>query len=311
MKGPVTAEAYYAALLRGLKGRMDIKLTWYTLRYGKHRRKRYRFLRISSADIAKSDKILLITTGMHGDEPTGPLFMLRHINWILNMAHKAGVKVIIYLLMNPSGFELGTKYNLLGDARLDRGNNDFLVYRKRNGKLVYDLGSRKNAERSFWSSDKRLHLRLPAETKLMHRLLKNDFWSLPGQIAGALDLHEGQDDDDFVLKVPPGAFHYAFVKGVFRNIVLRVARAGIRVLRNRRVSDGFERASDGLTLTRIMKTDSDGCIRDYDGSMIDLLRRLDVCAVCVDTTTGLSRRKTMQLYAIWVEGMIDLIRKHN
>lgn len=311
MKGPMSAEAYYATLLRALKGRTDIRLTWHTLRYGKHGHVRYRFLRIASRDIARDDKILLITTGMHGDEAAGPLFVLRRINWILDTAHRAGVKVIIYPLMNPSGFEFRTKYNLLGDARLDRGNNDFLVYRKRNGELVYDLGSRKNAERSFWSSDKRLHLRLPTETKLMHRLLKNDFWSFPGQIAGALDLHEGQDDDDFTLKVPPGAFCYAFAKHPFRDIFRQVERSGIRVLRNRRVSDGFERMSDGLTLTHVMKTDDDGRIRDYDGSLTDLLRRLDVCAACVDTTTGLPRRTIMKLYAICINEMIAYVKSRN
>lgn len=312
MKGPMSAEAYYATLLRALKGRTDITLTWHTLRYGKHgRRKRYRFLHIASADITRGDMILLITTGMHGDEATGPLFVLRRINRIINAAHKVGVKVIIYPLINPSGFELGTHYNLYGDAKLQRGNNDFLVYRNHKGDIVYDLGTRDTAELWFLSSDRRLRLRLPPEAKLMHHLLQNDFWNYHGQIVGALDLHESKDDDDFARKVPAGAFHYAFVKGVFRNIVRRVAKA-VPVLRHRWISDGFERSSDKSGLIRVMKSDGDGCIRHYDGSLTEYLWRLNVpYAACVDTTDGLLRRRIMKLYSAWVQGMIELIRKHN
>ncbi|MDO8584905.1 MAG: succinylglutamate desuccinylase/aspartoacylase family protein [bacterium] len=311
MKGPMTAEAFYARMLRVLKGRADITLAWHTLSYGKHGRKRYRFLRIASRDIERKDRILLLTTGMHGDEATGPLFMLRSANRILNAAHKAGVKVIIYPLMNPSGFELGTHYNLYGDAKLQRGNNDFLVYRNRNGEIVYDLGTRDTSELWFLSTDRRLRLRLPPETRLMHHLLGNDFWNHHGQIVGALDLHESQDDDDFARKAPTGAFHYAFVKGVFRNIVRRVAKA-VPVLRHRWISDGFERNSDGFALIRVMKTDGDGCIHHYDGSLTEHLWRLNVpYAACVDTTNGFLRRRIMQLYAIWIQGMIELIRSHD
>lgn len=314
MKGPMTAEAYYATLLRGLKGRADIRLTWYTLRYGKHGRRRYRFLRIASADIDRNDNILLITTGMHGDEATGPLFVLRRINWILNTAHEAGVKVIIYPLINPSGFELGTHYNLLGDAKLQRGNNDFLVFRNRKGDIAYDLGTRDTAALvlKFRSSDRRLRLRLPPEARLMHRLLENDFWNHHKQIIGALDLHEGKDEDELALKEPAGAFHYAFVKHAFAGIARNVARAGIPVLRNRSVSDGFERSSDGYALVRVMKTDNDGCIRYYDGSLTEYLWRLKVpYAACVDTTNGLFRRRIMELYGLWVRGMIALIQSHD
>lgn len=308
----MTAEEYYARMFHALKGRADIAISWHTLRYGKHGRIHYRFLRIASRDIARRDKILLITTGMHGDEANGPLFLLRRINWILNAAHKAGVKVIIYPLINPSGFELGTHYNLLGDAKLQRGNNDFLVFRDRKGDIVYDLGTRDTAELWFLSSDRRLRLRLPPEARLMHRLLENDFWTYHRQIIGALDLHEGKDDDDLRLKVPVGAFYYAFVKHRFRTIIRNIARAGIPVLRNKMVSDGYERSSDGYKLIRVMKTDNEGCVRHYDGSLTEYLWRLKVpYAACPDTVTGLSRRKTMQLYAIWVKGMIDLIRKYN
>lgn len=308
MKGPMSAAAFNRKMIRALHGRTDIILTRYTLYY---HGKRCQVIRIASRDIKPGDKILLITTGMHGDEVAGPLFMLESVNWIIDAAHAAGAKVIIFPLMNPLGFELGIKYNPFVDEGPHDWNNDFVMHHPHGSrKLKDELGRRDCPMHWFWTSDKRLRIkgrriRLPKETALMHRLLKCGFKRFRGQIVGALDLHEGRHDPG----EPVGAFAYAF--GYKRERTLRnraygeiaraLRRAHVPVLRRRWVSEGFRSI-------RYFKTDKNGCVwNEHDGVLADLLNHLGVRAMTVDTQNCLARHFVRKLYRICIAHFIAYV----
>jgi hypothetical protein len=106
-------------------------------------------------------------------------------------------------LGNPSGFENGLRYNIDGNVG-QGGNNDFLRYELSDGRVVDDRVGGDEFERWCWSSDKRLGITLPAETQLMHKLLKQDPLQ---QISACIDLHQ----DYNISESGPAAYHYAFV----------------------------------------------------------------------------------------------------
>ena len=190
---------YNAELKRLAAARRDIQIKCHRLKY---RTSGYDFFRIASRDIKQNDKILLIRAGIHGDEAAGPLTIIQYFNRIFDYAHKRGVKLIIYPLGNPAGYDARQRYNT--DYSEGSGaNNDFVLYELENGKLLDDIGRGAKFKRWYWSSDRRLNHELPTETVLMHELLKRDPLE---SIVASLDLHQ-----DYISPINrAAAYHYAF-----------------------------------------------------------------------------------------------------
>src|SRR3989304_8674602 len=65
---------------------------------------KYDFLRIASADINESDRVIIIRAGVHGEEISGPRTLARYLKEIFDFADRRGLKLVIYILGNPSGF---------------------------------------------------------------------------------------------------------------------------------------------------------------------------------------------------------------
>ena len=281
---------YNEELKKLAAARLDIEIKRFGL---KHRDKEYDFFRIASKEIKPTDKIMLIRAGIHGDEVSGPLAILQYFNRIIDHAHKRGVKVILYPLGNPAGFDARQRYNT--DTIDGSGaNNDFVIYERDNGILTGDIGRSDKYKRWYWSSDRRLNHGLPAETALMHHLLKND----PLQnIVAALDLHQ-----DYIS---PGnrtaAYHYAFGDlSVYAGIVDAVAEV-VPLVANKVISAGQPSG---------MKTNGDGFIVRHDGTLGDLLHRLGVTYCVTPETTGQTPLdKACRVNWLWIKGLIDLSAK--
>src|SRR5687767_11135922 len=58
---------------------------------------------------------LVITTGFHGEEPSGPLTMGEHLLDVARWMREANVGGRIYPCINPSGFEGHHRYNASGE----------------------------------------------------------------------------------------------------------------------------------------------------------------------------------------------------
>ena len=150
------------------------------------------------------------------------------------------------------------------------------------------------SERWYWSSDSRLHLDLPAETRLMHHLLQRDPLE---NIVAALDLH--QDNISRIDRA--AAYHYAFGDLPVYGRIVEAIRKTVPVLAHKVISAG--QASG-------MRTDRDGFIVRHDGTLGDLLYRLGVAYPVTAETTGKTPIDTAcRVNWLWIRGLIDLAAK--
>ncbi len=272
----------------------------------------YDYIKISSTPILPTDNILLIRAGIHGDEVAGVLTLMKHIGEIVNYAHTRGVKLIVFPLDNPSGFEGRTRYNIEGD-RGDAGNNDFVRYILSDGSITDDLGSQNEFKAWKWSSDPMFAIHLPKETAMIHAQLKK----LPlSRIIGVIDLH----GDNFINQ--PYAYHYAYGDVRRYHEIAENIRAVVPILANEYVNSGYlngpdfvpEIVRDGKIVLDDpdLKSDADGFIVRYEGSLPDLMQRLGAeHAITVETTGVVPEAIGDKVNMIWIKGLIDQIAKNN
>lgn len=296
---------FYSELKRTLAESQDIVLTSYPLVYHSGS---YEFLRIASRDIGSHDKVLLIRAGIHGEEIAGPLSLLKYLSEIFDRAHEAGLKLIVYPLGNPSGFDRGTRYNSDNDKG-DAGNGDFMRYELEDGTITDDLGKtpHEKVKQWFWSSDPTLNVHLPLETQIMQDLLKKD--PLP-QVVGALDLHQ-----DYITETDkPAAYHYSFgTLSVYKDIIQNVGNI-VPLFRNTPIGAGFgvPLLADGsiskeIPESALIVSDDDGFIVRHDGSLPDLFYHLGTpYCVTVETTGKTPLEKAIGVNRVWLLGFVGL-----
>jgi hypothetical protein len=267
----------------------------------------WRLPRLASRPEDDRRPIVLVRAGIHGDERSGPVTFARHLDRIFDYAHRHGVAVLAYPLGNPSGYERGLRYNADHDAGVG-GNNDFLRYELEDGSISDSVRPGESYRRHLWSSDPALGIELPAETRLMHELLRRDPL---GRVVAGLDLHQ----DLLTPDVPAAAYHYAFGNlGVYRSIVERIA-AVCPLLPATSIGAGFGTVIDehgrvvGPPSTeRAMTSDAHGFIVRHDGTLSDLLHRLGVRhSVTAETTGSTPMALAVEVNLAWVEGLVDLV----
>lgn len=282
------ASDFCSCLLGKLGARKDLDFQCRQLSYNAGN---YAFFRVCSAKIQPHDRIVLIRAGIHGDETSGPLSLLRYFDEIFDYAHERNVKLIIYPLGNPSGFDAGSRYNMDGH-RGEAGNNDFLRYCLGNSEVVDDIGPGRAFRRWYWLSDKNLRIDLTLETSLMHEFIQADPL---GQIIGVVDLHQ-----DYLSKeAGPGAYHYSFGDlSAYGDAVERIDRL-IPVFRHKLIDAGQASA---------MRTDEQGFIVRHDGTLGDLFYRLGAKYCVTPETTGSTPiGKACEVNLIWIKKVIDLV----
>lgn len=250
----------------------------------------YPLLKIASQ---LQDRILVLTSGFHGDEIAGPLSLLEYLEDIASYAETKGIGLIIYPCTNPSGYDGGTRYNAKGEVN----NNDFMRYLK-DGMLVDDLQYGAEHEGWYWASDPSLGITLPEETAILH----NEILNLPFErIVGLLDLHQ-----DYFLSDP---YTYTYVSGdrdIYEPIVDKVA-ALVPVLRGTTINSGQQDCPP----EEIPVSDEHGFIRRHDCTITDLFFRLGIpYTVAVETTGAVPLETAMNVNLTWVKGIIDLVAAH-
>jgi len=270
--------------------------------------KSYDIFQFSSAKIIPTDPIVLIRAGIHGDEIFGPLTLMKYSGEIFSYAHERGVKLIIFPLDNPSGFEGKTRYNVVGDIG-EGGNNDYLRYRISDGRIVGDLGTSDEFVSWFWASDPGFNIHLPAETLISHQALQK----LPlNQVRALIDLHA----DNYIII--PGTYYYSFANGrQYETILNRIERV-VPILRNEYIDSGFLNIA-GYTAEEIQaghivkdqfnpKTDQFGSITRHDGTLPDLFHRLGALHCLTIEITGATDPAAADIVNLaWIHGLIDLV----
>ncbi len=281
---------YSKALIEKVQKRTDIIFAIHPLHY---KGGDYELLRIVSADIHAGDRVILIRAGIHGDEIAGPETILDHLDEIVDRAHRRELKVIIYPLGNPSGFENGLRYNIDGDKGDEEiGNNDFCRYVLSDGKVVDDLVDGFEFESFRWSSD--VGGRLAEETRVMHELLKQEPWS---QVSACIDLHQDYIHENG--RAGPAAYHYAFGDlGRYAAVVAEIKKI-IPLLVNETVGSGEVGA---------IKTDENGFIVRHEGSLPALFVLLGAeHGITVETTGSTPSVVADAVNMAWISGIIDLV----
>jgi predicted deacylase len=229
----------------------------------------YPLLRVTTP----GERVCTITAGFHGEEPAGPLTLLEHLPEVLEHARMRNVGLRIYPNLNPSGFEVGTRYNKSGE----QPNNDFLRYEIAPGVWVGELQPGQAFLR--WE----LFQQGPKET----RALRSDLQAQPAPHA-ALDIHQ----DRYI----EGALTYAYVFG---------PASAYEPL--------IERSSEHLSVARDLqvdthhRTDPAGLIVAHDGSITDYFWRRGVpyCAA-LETTTHTPMAACHRVNLVWIHGFIEL-----
>ena len=295
------AAEYYRHLLSKVDPRPDLVRAAYPLVY---RAGTWDFLRIASKHIGPEDRVIVVRATIHGEEIAGALTSLNFLDELADYVHSRGIKLILYPLGNPSGFERGIRYNV--DGHIAQGNNDFLRYVMEDGSISSDLGLGKPYRSWMMADDPALGIDLPAESRLMLELVRHDPLR---QIVAAFDLHQ-----DVGEGLPASAYHYAFGDlDRYSTIVRRIAEV-VPLLADYQPADGFAEQIDGKVgpLPRApegaLRSDENGFIVHYDASFSDFYQRIGVSHSIAPETTGATPLEDACLVNwIWITGVIDLL----
>jgi predicted deacylase len=234
------------------------------------RGRRYPLLRLQTPGRRR----LLITAGFHGEEPAGPLTLATHFEQIAGYAKRHRVGLTVFPCINPSGFELGTRYN----ASEEKPNNDFLRYRLDDGSSASELYGKSPTFRRF-----SLYKRGPKETRAVRRALEK----LPTPHA-ALDLHQ----DNYMRRA--ATYAYVFGDAKYYERLARKSSRHLPLAREQQVDPHLH-------------TDANGFIWFHDGSVTDwFMRRGTKYCATLETTTQSPLEKCHAVNLVWIKGFIDL-----
>ncbi len=298
----MAAADYHAQLREKVIRRGDLVHDSHPLRY---RAGDWELMRIASADIGPSDRVVVVRGTIHGDEVAGALTVLHHLDELVDRAHGLGLKVVVYPLGNPSGFERGIRYN--ADHHVGEGNNDFLRYVFEDGSVAGDLRGGRRFVRWLLADEPDLGVDLPLESRLMLSLVRQD----PNdQVVAALDLHQ-----DLVTEgLGPCAYHYSFGDlSRYDGIVARV-RELVPPLAGFDVAAGFgERVDDeGRVLPKETelpaRSDANGFIVRHDGTFSDFYQRIGVPhSVATETSGATPVDVACRVNLTWITGVMELV----
>lgn len=217
--------------------------------------------------------LLVVTSGFHGEERSGPLTLAERFRAFAAKARAARVRLVVFPCVNPSGFVSGQRYNASGE----RPNNDFLRYEVEPGKWKGEL----------MTSEPFLRYELFRGSPKETRALLPELESLETPVA-MLDLHQ----DNYA----PGGLVYAYTFG---------EKAPYLALLER--SKAYAEIGANLPVDEHRKVGADGLIEFCDGSITDyFFRRGARYIATLETTTTLPFEVTREIDALWVEGFIEL-----
>jgi hypothetical protein len=296
------AAAYHELLRAKVDARGDLVRSSHPLRY---RAGDWELMRIASARIEPTDRVVVVRGTIHGDEVAGALTVLNHLDELVDHAHRRGLKAVIYPLGNPSGFERGIRYN--ADHHVGEGNNDFLRYVLEDGSVEGDLGAGRPFARWLLADEPSLDVDLPLEARVMLSLVRED----PNeQVVAAFDLHQDLVTDG----LGPCAYHYGFGDlSRYDGIVARL-REVVPPLAGFDMDAGFgEQVDDqGRVLPKIsatpVRSDRNGFIVRYDGSFSDFYHRIGAAhSIATETSGATPIEQACRVNLVWMTGVMDLV----
>lgn len=239
--------------------------------------------------------IFLLTAGIHGTEIVGPLMIQQRFAGIIASTRAAGLRLVCYPLMNPSGYDNGTDRNIDKDGGShNSGNNDFLRYQMFDGSWTWKPPGGHSYKRWCWSSNPDVGERQPAETAVMHQMLKGEDWP---NIKVALDIHQ----DNLTPNLPPGAYQYVFGDLLRYHSIIDKIRTLVPVLAD--MEFDFDRNNPNNTV----RSDKNGCIQFHDGTLSDLAHRIGVPhALTIETTGATELQMAMEVNMTWIRSLCHL-----
>jgi hypothetical protein len=302
---------------------------------GKEHIMKYPLIRLDR--FSKNQDILFLVSGFHGYEKAGPLTFANHLEDIVAMSEKKGIGLIMVPIVNPTGFELGRRYNIVtpdeagnqydGVKPQNFGpNNDFIRYLVKHHKLVDDLRNRRAHTGWLYSNDPSIVENLPHETIKMHQLIKK----IPRrQIKGILDIHQDMYAEEMLSQLKDGKFSdmrwtYAYIysnKKLYLPIMQEAAKV-VPYLSNSFIDTGYKKITrldeNGTKKVETVVnekdkvySDSHGFVYRHDGSITDLMYRLKVPYVVALETSGKTPiEEADKVNMIWIEGMMDLMQQN-
>lgn len=255
----------YYQTLEQAAGEKKLRTKYFPLKYGD---KIYQLMVLESEKLEKFEKILFLRAGIHGTEPEGPLFLSQNLGWIVDYTHKRNTGLIIIPVGNPSGLEVGTEYNILGQ--------------KENNCHVKSV---------------RINYPVPEEAKLMDLLLDKWLKKEHRPIRGVIDFHS--ETDPVKPFVREGTYCYVDkIDEKYLAILKRIEKFA-PVLKNTSVVN-FGPAKAW--------TDENGLVVFADGSLTDYLssQGVDRC-IAPEVITGMKMAQFSKIYWTWLTGVTDII----
>ncbi len=301
-------------LLETIVAKMGLNRNVSINQYGEIKTKIEKFplYRIETIDLQELESPVMVTlTGFHGDEIAGPLTVMKYIDYMFNLAEANGISLVCYPLVNPSGFNLRTRYNHLKQV----SNNDFLRYKLHDGQWVDDMGASMDFKEWVWSDDYGVIVpetkKLPIETIALIKDLKK----LPyARIKAVLDIHQ-----DLFFESYKGQFSYSYCLGeidLLREIAKKTKHF-VPLLKNTPIEEGFGISTTevGVNISQHVtevspKTDDYGVVIRYDGSCTDAFHRLGVpYNVALETTAAVPLERCDELHLFWIRELVNLITR--
>ncbi|MDX2021306.1 MAG: hypothetical protein SF187_13785 [Deltaproteobacteria bacterium] len=227
------------------------------------------------------ERRLLVTAGFHGDEVAGPLTLLHHLPELVAYARERNVGLSVYPCINPSGFDIRTRYNVSGASP----NNDFVRYRTQEG------SGNQGADAPWVDSLKpgqtfetwRPFAEGPNETRLMAKHL-----AIEPTPQAMLDIHQ----DPWLAR--QACYAYVFGDRQAYRPLLATAHEVLPVATNEEVDDG-------------LWSDHEGLIELHDGSITDLFwRRGTPFVATLETSTMAPLPACHAVNMIWLRGFVNL-----
>ncbi len=275
-------------------------------RYGTVKeKKKYTLYKIQPHKLSRK-KILLITTGFHGEEPAGPFTIQDKIAAIINHAIERDVQLIIYPCINPSGWEHNKRYNLSSEGP----NNYFLYYQLESKKFSPEVPYRAKFERYIEIDKTKLKKQMPKESILLIKDLKKVL--INKRLNAILDIH--QDDET------PKNTHYVIITGkkrkVYRKIMKKIEKYA-KILKNSPLNPSCKNVygikSPKELQKKIQKAyqlDKHGIITIHDGTVTDFLYRKGTKhAITIETDIKMSPKTAQKINLLWIKELIDLIAR--
>lgn len=301
--------------------RPELTVNNFTLDYsfgGRSTAKEFRFLEVATKDLSKTDNVLLIRAGIHGEERYSAVVLALVFSEVAAYAKEKRVGLITWPAANPWGLEIWQRYNPEYNRLLKRGepfsgNDDAIRYQLANGRWVSILNNRPRKVKWEWAD--RVAKRLPVESQfaldytreLINRgMLGEEKLGSGPRIKAVFDGHndhigenEFEEPDDGLPA--RGCYLYSFGQGQHFQKPFRKAEKIVPVIRSKRIDSGDGGKAYVNRYGEAIK---------YQGAWTELMWRLGAkYVVALETRDGNEVGEDKEIVLAFLKHLVDLVAK--